>query len=149
VSSDARRHAVQPVSRGQYGRARYDSAKPAASSVSPPTAGTSPGTEPARLLPARRPRGGCAGVVVAGATGDGPLSIARIRAVAQEIVRATGPHIDIAGTTPSAVGNGLDPHRLQRQLTQQLLQKFALIALGGWLLAVVVGALTQFQEARV
>jgi putative ABC transport system permease protein len=115
-------------------------------------------------------------VVVTGGTGDGPLSIARVRAVAQQIVRATGLHVDVTVSTTSTVAIGLDPLRLElsilvlplgvaffangvsatlhgrrrdlltlralgwgrRHLTQQLLQEFALIAAGGWLLAAVV-----------
>jgi putative ABC transport system permease protein len=108
-------------------------------------------------------------VVVAGATGDGPLSTARVRAVAQEIARATGLHVDVSDATRSTVAIGLDPLRLElsvlvlplglaffangvgatlrgrrrdlltlralgwrrRHLTQQLLQEFGLIAVGG------------------
>jgi putative ABC transport system permease protein len=144
-------------------------------------------------------------VRVAGVTGDDPLSLARVRAVAQEIVRATGLHVTITvaatlisrtiylaagrlgrpalrlseawyrSDTQATVAIGLDPRRIalsilvlpigvaffvngvsatlrarrrdlatlralgwrRRRVSQQLLQEFALIAIGGWLVAAV------------
>jgi hypothetical protein len=115
-------------------------------------------------------------VRVAGVTDNDPLSLARVRAVAQEIARATGLRVDIMVAATSAVAIGLDPGRLElamlvlplgvaffangvnatlsgrrrdlltlralgwrrRQLRQQLLAEFALIALGGWILATTI-----------
>jgi hypothetical protein len=52
-------------------------------------------------------------VVVAGVTGDDQLSLARVRAVAQEIVRATGLHVDVTVAAAATVALGLDPARLE------------------------------------
>jgi hypothetical protein len=52
-------------------------------------------------------------VVVAGVTGNDPLSLARVRAVAQEIVRATGLHVGVTGAAASTVAVGIDPRRLE------------------------------------
>jgi putative ABC transport system permease protein len=115
-------------------------------------------------------------VRVAGVTGNDPLSLARVRAVAQEIARATDLRVDVTVAATSAVAIGLDPGSLElailvlplgvaffangvsaaligrrqdlltlralgwrrRQLMQQLLLEFAVIALGGWILAAAV-----------
>jgi hypothetical protein len=52
-------------------------------------------------------------VVVAGVTGDDTLSLARVRAVAQEIVRATGLRVDVSVATAATVAVGLDPGRVE------------------------------------
>jgi len=129
-------------------------------------------------------------VVVAGVTGDDPLSLARIRAVAQEVVRATGLHVDVTVAAAATVAVGLDPGRLELailvllpgltffingvgatlqgrrrdlltlralgwrrgRLMRQLLLEFALVAAGGWILAVAlagtIGTVSSARTAR-
>jgi hypothetical protein len=119
-------------------------------------------------------------VVVAGVTGHDPLSFARLRAVAQEIVRATGLHVDVTVAAAATVAVGLDPGRLELailvlllgltffingvgatlqgrrrdlltlralgwrrgRLMRQLLLEFALVAAGGWILAVALASVS-------
>jgi hypothetical protein len=52
-------------------------------------------------------------VVVRGGAGDDALSFARVRAVAQEIVRATGLHVDVTVAGAARVAVGLDPGHLE------------------------------------
>jgi len=52
-------------------------------------------------------------VVVAGVTGHDPLSLARVRAVAQEIIRGTGLHVDVTVAATATVAAGLDAGRLE------------------------------------
>lgn len=129
-------------------------------------------------------------IAVAGATGDDPLSLARVRAVAQEIVRATGLHVDVTVAAAARVAVGPDPGHLElavlvllpgltffvngvsatlrgrrrelltlralgwrrRRLMKQLLLEFALVAAGGWVMAVALasafGALSSARQTR-
>jgi hypothetical protein len=126
-------------------------------------------------------------IAVAGATGNDPLSLARVRAAAQEIVRATGLHVDVTVAAAARVAVDPDPGHLElavlvllpgltffvngvsaalrgrrrelltlralgwrrRRLMKQLLLEFALVAAGGWVIAVVLAsAFGAFSSAR-